>query len=115
MVRRLYHTELQQKKALIADRSIISIYFGGGTPSQLPLSFYEKIFAWIFQNCNCSSDIEVTIEANPEDLTPKACKEYKNLFNRLSIGVQTLDNTLLKKIGRTHTTNNSIKAIFDAK
>lgn len=80
---------------------IISIFFGGGTPSLLEPKFIEKILKSL---CNYNENIEITLECNPETLNINYLKEIKTLgINRLSIGLQSMNNETLKKIGRVHT------------
>jgi oxygen-independent coproporphyrinogen-3 oxidase len=69
----------------------------------------EKILSWL----DLSEDCEITLEANPENITPEAMRDFNQCgINRVSIGVQSLENTLLKKLGRTHTAQEAIKAIY---
>lgn len=77
--------------------NIVSIYLGGGTPSLLSLSEIEEILT-LFPRAE-----EVTIETNPDDLTLEKLQGYRSLgINRISIGVQSLDDDNLKVIGRSH-------------
>ncbi len=105
--------EISQKADLLNDKEIVSIYFGGGTPFLFEAHFLEKILQKV-QACNVkfSKDIEITIEANPEDISEEKIKHLKNMgFNRISIGVQSLDDSLLKLLGRTHNKNTILTAI----
>lgn len=89
---------------------ITSVYFGGGTPSQLTLVEVELIFNSIYNNFNVNEGIEVTFEANPDDLTLEYLKGLKSLgVNRLSIGIQSFREQDLKSMNRAH----SIKQAFD--
>ncbi len=88
----------------IKDKEIVSLYFGGGTPTLFP----EGIEA-ILQEI---SALEITVEANPEDVSPELMEKLHRLgVNRVSIGVQSLNNTLLKHLGRTHTAQKAIEAV----
>jgi oxygen-independent coproporphyrinogen-3 oxidase len=90
---------------------IVSIYLGGGTPSLLSLSELEKILD-LFKEF---SPKEITIEANPDDVTLEKMIGYRNLgINRLSIGVQSLDDTNLKMIERLHSAKRAKEAIETA-
>jgi len=98
------------KKSLVT-KPIVSIYFGGGTPSKLSISDWQSIFSW-FSDLPLTHDCEITVEANPEDLT----KEYlEGLLscgvNRLSIGVQSLDEELLTSLKRSHDAKKAKEAI----
>ena len=96
----------------IQNREIISIFFGGGTPSLFsPKSIY-KILNNIKKNTKFNKNIEITLEANPSTVNLKRLREYScSGINRLSIGVQSLNNNLLKEIGRDHNKDDSIQCI----
>ena len=92
------------------DVVIDSIYIGGGTPSYIAPKFIEKIVEEIYK---FNTDIkEFTIEANPNSLDMEKLKIYKNLgINRISLGVQSFDDLVLKNIGRNHTKDRAIRDI----
>lgn len=103
------------QKPLIENKKILSIYFGGGTPSLLGAKYIEQILSWIRTSCTFDSSLEITLEANPEHLTKELLSSYRDIgINRLSIGVQTLDDALLKKIGRTHNAKEAVDGIYSA-
>jgi oxygen-independent coproporphyrinogen-3 oxidase len=80
--------------------AIESIYFGGGTPSMLPLNYLEAILEK-FPTGQRSQNCEITLEGNPEDITLENAHAYKNLgFTRISLGVQTLSDAGLAEVGR---------------
>jgi len=85
-----------------------TLYFGGGTPSLLPLSDIEKI-----KNCfNLSDNCEITLENNPDDITEDFLNGLKDLgITRLSLGAQTFDDEILQNIGRRHFASDTIKAV----
>lgn len=84
-------------------RNIDSIYIGGGTPSIISTDLIGKLFKVLKENFVWSKDLEFTIEANPCSLTEEKILFYKeNGVNRLSLGVQSLENDKLKAIGRRH-------------
>lgn len=88
-----------------------TLYFGGGTPSLLTINELEKIINALPAN----SLEEVTLEANPDDINKDYCRQLLALgFNRLSIGVQTFDDTSLSLLGRRHNANQAIQAVLDA-
>ncbi len=104
--------EIKDRLIKLDNREIVSIYFGGGTPSLLGPDFFEKILKLIFSIANVKNDCEITIETNPEDVTLEKFKKLKKIMiNRVSIGVQSFDDFLLKKIGRNHSSKDSIIAI----
>ena len=100
------------KKPLIANNPIVSIYFGGGTPTLLPSQMLEEILSWIPHNDDC----EVTIEANPDGLDRALLEKLRQIgINRLSIGVQSLDDGSLQLLERRHSAHQAKRAIFDAR
>ena len=99
-------------KSRADGRKIETIYFGGGTPSVLNAAQIEKISNAIKENFDLSSLKEWTIEANPNSITEEFLKTCKKIgINRISIGVQTLSDKNLKKIGRLHTKDEALKKI----
>ncbi len=94
------------------DRTVESIFFGGGTPSLIKPNLIEKLINHIHQKWKCKKDIEISLEANPNS-------DRKNLFtdlrqagiNRLSLGVQALNDKDLKFLGRTHDLEQAYTAI----
>ncbi|MDR2824365.1 MAG: radical SAM family heme chaperone HemW [Prevotellaceae bacterium] len=105
-----------RRNYLPADEVISSIYFGGGTPSLLWARHFEKIFYTVNQLFTLEENAEITFEANPDDLTENYFEQIRHLiFNRLSIGIQSFDDYLLKKINRRHTAQQAINAVQLAK
>ena len=95
-----------------SKKEIDSIYIGGGTPSIISLRLMEKLFSALKENFIWNENFEFTIEANPCSLTEEKLKFYKeNGVNRISIGVQSLDDEKLKKIGRKHDSKLAIEKI----
>ncbi len=110
-----YRQEINYFLPYIKDRKIRSIFFGGGTPSLMP----DYLVAGILDNLNkqlkFSQDIEITLEANPTSTEEKNFKAYKNAgVNRLSLGIQSLNQDDLIFLGRTHTVKESMQAINTA-
>ncbi len=95
---------------------IRTVYFGGGTPSILPLSELGRIVDSLRECFDLSQVEEVTLEANPEDLTADYLKGLKalNFVNRLSIGIQSLDDEMLRLIGRRHTAAQALAAVEES-
>ena len=86
------------------DYIINTIYIGGGTPSFIEEKYISEIVYEIKENYNVEKEAEITIEVNPGTVNEEKLKEYKNIgINRLSIGLQSTKNELLKEIGRIHT------------
>ena len=92
------------------DPVVNTVYFGGGTPSCLDESDFEKIFNAIY-DCFGTSFEEVTIECNPDDITLSYAKTLKKYANRISLGIQTFNNDQLKLINRRHNAEEAIKAV----
>ena len=91
---------------------IETIYFGGGTPSLLKIKDINDIFQSIENNYSLSKNLEVTIEANPDDLTKNKLKSLsRTKINRISLGIQTLNDDALKLMKRVHTSKQSIESI----
>ncbi|MCA1625646.1 MAG: radical SAM family heme chaperone HemW [Acidobacteria bacterium] len=87
-----------------AEKTIDTIYFGGGTPSLLAPKQLEKIFDSVRKNFSVTENSEITMEMNPATVALETLKAYKSLgVNRASFGAQTFDDTELKRLGRRHT------------
>ena len=100
----------------LKDYQIDTIFIGGGTPSALRHNAIRNILNYITNNFDVASDAEITIEANPNSLTKEKLSEYKLAgVNRLSVGLQTYNDKLLKLIGRIHTCKEFDEAIKNAK
>jgi oxygen-independent coproporphyrinogen-3 oxidase len=108
-------TELIIRKDYVLNETIESIYIGGGTPSLLTLQQLEQLLDTIYLNYNVTPNAEITLEANPDDLTPiKTQQLKKSPINRLSIGVQSFFDEELKWMNRAHTASEAITAIKGA-
>ena len=108
-------SELQQRKEYLQDEPVETIYFGGGTPSILKASDIEEIINVVFKFYKVAADAEITLEANPDDLTPEKLTELKNAgINRLSIGIQSFREDDLKYLSRTHSAMQVTRCIEDA-
>jgi len=106
--------ELNVEPAFLGtERPVLrTIYFGGGTPSQLTFMEFSQIFRSIEANFDLSACEEITLEANPDDLTPAYIVLLRGLpFNRISIGVQSFDDIELKAINRRHSAGAAAEAI----
>jgi len=96
-------------------RSIATIYFGGGTPSVLDLADVEAILNKIRSLFRVPTDAEITLEANPDDLTPGYLSGLKALgINRLSIGIQSFHDRELRLMNRRHTARQAVASIENA-
>lgn len=93
-----------------------SIYFGGGTPSSVQTEQILRVLAAIRAKFDVSNDAEITIECNPCSISEQKLAAYKNAsFNRISFGVQSLDDEMLSLIGRRHNCKQALDAISLAK
>ncbi len=108
-----YLSALKREFALRAPlQKPLSIYFGGGTPSLLPPDTIAEILSWIPHD----KEIEITLEANPENVTPSGMQAFKQAgINRVSIGVQSLDDSLLNALERKHGAQKAIDSVLATK
>lgn len=96
--------EIELQKDYLLNQKISSIYFGGGTPSILPSAYLQQIIDKIYLYFNVENNAEITLEANPDDLTLDKLSELKQIgINRLSIGIQSFFDEDLKLMNRAHT------------
>ena len=108
------HLEWERQKSLIAGHTIASIYFGGGTPSLFPLGI-DEILQKVRNDCTLAPDCEITVEANPEESDVALFERLRAMgVNRISLGVQSLDDRSLQTLERTHTAKRAIEAIHAA-
>ncbi len=95
--------ELQMRKEYLRGEAVETIYFGGGTPSQLAEEDFREVFEAIRQHYGMEHCREITLEANPDDLTEAYTAMLQRLpFNRISMGIQTFDDAMLKQLNRRH-------------
>ena len=104
--------ELGMRKEYLKGEPIETIYFGGGTPSQLEEADFKRIFETIRENYGMEHCREITLEANPDDLSQEYLKMLSSLpFNRISMGIQTFDDTTLQLLKRRHNSQTAIEAV----
>ena len=103
--------ELDMRKDYLEGEDIETIYLGGGTPSQLSQEELEEIFSTLYNIYKVKDDAEITLEANPDDLTPEYVHMLRTLpINRISMGIQTFQEETLKLLHRRHTAQQAIEA-----
>lgn len=103
--------EAQLRKEEIGE-SVHTVYFGGGTPSRLNARHFEQIFETLFREYSIDPEAEITLEANPDDLTNDYIEMLHDFpFNRLSMGVQSFDESELKFLGRRHSARQAIETV----
>jgi oxygen-independent coproporphyrinogen III oxidase len=107
--------ELSVRKDYITDKRIETIYFGGGTPSLLKKEQLTGLLNLIYSNFNVTPGVEITFEANPDDLSPEYLDQLiTSGINRLSIGIQSFSDSDLKFMGRRHSSQQAIDAVKNA-
>lgn len=109
-------TELVMQRDYLRGEEIDTIYLGGGTPSLLTQEELQLLFDTIRSLHPVAHTAEITLEANPDDLTPKKLEQFKDAsINRLSIGIQTFNSERLRFLNRVHDEASAIKSFSDAR
>lgn len=104
--------ELELRKDEFAGIMVETIYFGGGTPSVLDTEEIAQLVATVYANYSIAEHPEITLEANPDDLTPKKILELaKSPVNRLSIGIQSFFDEDLKLMNRAHSAKEASESL----
>lgn len=108
--------ELQSRAPELVSEEINTIYFGGGTPSVLLIDELKDILNIIYQNYKVAENTEITLEANPDDLSQAILSALKQIgFNRLSMGVQSFSEADLKLMNRRHGVMQAVQSVKWAK
>lgn len=104
--------ELEMRKDYLGGEKIETVYFGGGTPSQLSEDDFKMIFDTLQQHYGMVHCQEITLEANPDDLSPEYLQMLSTQpFNRISMGIQTFDDATLQLLKRRHSAQTAIDAV----
>ena len=104
--------EMSLRKQYIKGSHIHTVYLGGGTPSLLPAGALRELFDAIEQNFILDKESEVTIEANPDDVTKEWLRGLSETpVNRISMGAQTFNDNLLSFLGRRHNASQTVEAV----
>lgn len=104
--------DLQQDLPLARERTIETVFIGGGTPSLMSASFYQDLFQQLRQRLSFSPEAEITLEANPGTVEQSRFHGYREAgINRLSIGIQSFQAEFLQKLGRIHDGDEAHRAI----
>ena len=104
--------DLEKGVPLAANRPLISIFIGGGTPSLIAPQELERFLNAVFSRFKTNPNIEITLEANPGTVDTAHFKAYRELgINRLSMGIQSFNDALLKRLGRIHNRKEALRAI----
>jgi len=107
--------ELERRAPSVEGRRIETVFFGGGTPSLWAPAELGRVLAGIRARLSCSDDLEVTVECNPTSLDEERARALLDVgVNRLSIGVQSLDDARLRYLGRLHDARGARAAVADA-
>ena len=105
--------EAEQKKDYLHNETISTVYFGGGTPSVVPDDAIRQILIKLKETYPISSDPEITLEANPDDITALKISNYRKMgINRISLGIQSFREADLKLLNRRHSAENAEAAIL---
>ena len=93
-----------------------TLFFGGGTPSLLPVKYLEKIFKKLDDTFDISSLEEISLEANPGEISFEYLKDIRKLgINRLSLGFQSFNDKILKQLGRLHNAKDCFETFDNAR
>lgn len=107
--------DFQSEYELAGERQIETIFFGGGTPSLFSAGSLHRLLAGIADQAPLAEDIEITLEANPGTFEQERFSAYRETgINRLSIGIQSFDDTQLENLGRIHNSDEAHAAIETA-
>ncbi|MGQ9454382.1 MAG: radical SAM family heme chaperone HemW [Armatimonadota bacterium] len=99
-----------------AETSLSSVYFGGGTPTLLPVGLLGAILQKLAVCFGVESNAEVTVEANPESVDARKLEQLRSMgFNRISLGVQSFDDAMLLRLGRVHRLEQALRAYREAR
>jgi oxygen-independent coproporphyrinogen-3 oxidase len=113
---RAFAAELAATAARVPDRTVSTIFFGGGTPSLMQPATVAAILDEIAKHWRVAPDVEVTLEANPTSVEANRFRGYRTAgVNRVSLGVQALDDISLKELGRLHTAQEALDAVAVAR
>lgn len=106
--------EAGMRRAELGSEPVRTLYLGGGTPSQLPSGLMACLIGGLRESVDLSGVEEFTVEANPDDVTPEWCAAVAALgVNRVSMGVQSLEDGILQFIGRRHTARQAADAVVN--
>jgi len=113
---RAFVREIESTAARVPGRTVSSIFLGGGTPSLMQPETVGAILDSIAKHWHVASDVEVTLEANPTSVEATRFRGYRAAgINRVSLGVQALEDTKLKELGRLHTVQEALDAVHIAR
>lgn len=110
------HEIARLDRSLKSIKSARTIYFGGGTPSLMPIASLEKILRGLYDSFSFIPQPEITLEANPGSVDAEKLRALKSLgINRLSLGVQAFDDAALRRLNRGHTVADALETFQSAR
>src|SRR5487761_2568492 len=113
---RAFEAEIAASAARVPGRTVSTIFFGGGTPSLMQPATVQTILDCIGKHWTIASDAEVTLEANPTSVEATRFRGYRTAgVNRVSLGVQALDDRALAEFGRMHSAREALDAVAVAR
>ncbi|MEX0841836.1 MAG: coproporphyrinogen-III oxidase family protein, partial [Xanthobacteraceae bacterium] len=113
---RAFASEIAATAARVPGRTVSTIFFGGGTPSLMQPSTVQAILDTVAKHWTVAPDAEITLEANPTSVEAVRFRGYRTAgVNRVSLGVQALDDTALKELGRLHSVQEALDAVAVAR
>jgi oxygen-independent coproporphyrinogen-3 oxidase len=113
---RAFAAEIAATAARISSRTVSSIFFGGGTPSLMRPATVDAVLDAVARHWRLADDVEITLEANPTSVEAERFRGYRVAgVNRVSLGVQALDDTVLLALGRTHSAREALDAVAIAR
>lgn len=109
------HREIDLRGPYLGGEAVGTIYLGGGTPSVLTMDELNGIMDHLHRNFRVEQDAEITMEANPDDLSAEYLRELKQSgFNRLSIGIQSFSDGDLQRMNRRHSAVQAVHSVLEA-
>ena len=113
---RAFEAEIAATAARIPGRTVTTMFFGGGTPSLMQPSTVAAILDAVAKHWTVAPDVEITLEANPTSVEAERFRGYRAAgVNRVSLGVQSLDDRVLKELGRMHSADEALAAVAVAR
>lgn len=107
-----YLAEIDRTAAQTGPRAVQSVFFGGGTPSLMDPALVGAILDRIASHWSMANDVEITLEANPTSVEAERFRGYRDAgVNRLSLGIQALNDTDLRRLGRQHSAEEALAAL----
>jgi oxygen-independent coproporphyrinogen-3 oxidase len=108
--------EIHERSAEFSSQPVLSVFFGGGTPSLLAPDLLERVLDALARHFSWSTGTEITLETNPKTVSLEKLKAFRSLgVNRISIGVQSFQDRFLKIMGRIHDGNDARRTVHDAR